>query len=375
MKPKTVVLLAVAVGCGLLAMIGVQQAMSGTQAQVEEKVKVLVALTDIEIGVPLEETNVEFREFPASAVTFPDPIMTIEQYEKRSPNFALQAGDIIPLSKLSEPGVSGKSQQINEGMRVIAIPVDDTGSFSGLLQPGDRVDVLVTYSYRDQRGQQQSQNKVLLEYVEVFATDDKTAREGGASTDSKSKTRNVALLLAPEHVPYIKLAESKGKLSLAWRRRDDDVLAQVGPVNEELLNELRGLDTMGGRNGFESFGPPLYGDGPEGDVGVAPSQNHFSGVGHQPEPAPAAAPSFDATLSAAEGGAAAPATTVVAAAAPAEPPKPMWKLQIYTGNEVVDQEFEIPEEKLAEELSKPEMQEVTESLKGGQLWGLLKQAL
>ncbi|NJN00409.1 MAG: hypothetical protein HC793_01755 [Aquincola sp.] len=42
MKPKTVVLLAIAVGGGLLAMLGVQQAMSGGQTQVEEKVNVLM---------------------------------------------------------------------------------------------------------------------------------------------------------------------------------------------------------------------------------------------------------------------------------------------------------------------------------------------
>lgn len=371
MKPKTIVLLAVAVGSGLLAMIGVQQAMSGSQAPVEERVKVLVALTDIQIGVPLQETNVEFREFPVSAITFPDPIMTPEQYEKRSPLFALKAGDIVSLSKLSEPGVSGKSQQIAEGMRVIVIPVDDTGSFSGLLQPGDRVDVMVTYNYRDQRGQQQTQTKTLLEYVEVFATDDKTAREASTTGDTKSKTRTVALLLAPEHVPYIKLAESKGKLALAWRRRDDDVLAQVGPINEELLDELRGLDAMGARGGFNQFAPPLYGDGPN-DEGYN-AEGGFHGVG-QPPAAAAAAPArnLDATLTAAQSGAAA---TPAEPAAPAKPAKPTWKLQIYTGNDVLDQEFELPEQQLAEELASPEMQGVTESLQGGQLWSLLKQAL
>jgi pilus assembly protein CpaB len=362
MKPKTVILLAVAVGSGLLAMIGVQQAMSGTKAQVvEDKAKVLVAMTDIEIGVPLDETNVEFREFPVSAVTFPDPVMTPEQYEKRSPRFALRAGDMIALSRLSEPGIHGKSQQIDKGMRVLTIPVDDTGSFSGLLQAGDRVDVLVTYNYRDQRGRQQAKTMTLLEYVQVFATDDKTAREASSAGDGKNKTRTVALLLAPEHVPYVKLAESKGKLALSWRRRDDDVLASTGPINEELLDELRGLDSVGG--GFDQYSQPLYGPGPDDDVGFPPTGD-FSGVGQAANPAPAN--DVNATLNAAEG-----TTTTQVAEAPAAPPKPMWKLQIYTGNEVLDQEFEIPEE----QLNDPALKEVSESLEGGQLWSLLKQAL
>ncbi len=361
MKPKTVVLLAVAVGSGLLAMIGVQQAMSGGQTQLEEKVKVLVALTDLDIGVPLAETNVEFRDIARSAVTFDDPILTVEQYEKRSPLFALKAGDIIRKSKLSEQGISGKSQQIDKGMRVLVIPVDDTGSFSGLLQAGDRVDVMVTYNYRDQRARQQTKTTTLLEYVEVFATDDKTAREGGASAnDGKNKTRTVALLLAPEHVPFVKLAESKGKLALAWRRRDDDELASVGPINEELLDELRGLDAMGGRGGYgRAYGAYDEGGFPTGESeygSPASSTTNTDTPGN-----------LDASLTEAEG--TNPPQQI--AIAPEVISKPMWKVQIYTGNDVMDQEFELPDPPKPE----PEVQETQASQDGARLWNLFKQAL
>lgn len=364
MKPKTVVLLAVAVGSGLLAMIGVQQAISSNAAHTpEEKVKVVVALEDIEIGMPLTETNVEFQEVAKSAIRFEDPVLTPEQFEKRSPLFALKAGDILRTSKLSAPGIGGKSQQIDKGMRVLGIPVDDTGSFSGLLSPGDRVDVMVTYPYRDNRGRQQTTTKTLLEYVEIFATDDKTAREASTSGDNKSKTRIVQLLLAPEHVPYVKLAESKGKLSLAWRRRDDDVLASVGPINEDLLNELRGLDAIGGRPGYETYAPPLFGVDGEGGEFPAPE---FSGFGNTPDAAPKS--DLDSMLTAAEGGVPAPQ---VAAVAPATPPKPMWKLHIYQGNEAIEHEFELPEVEVPEE----ELKELHDTVQGNQLWSLLKQAL
>lgn len=381
MKPKTVVLLAVAVGSGLLAMIGVQQAMSGNQAAPVENVKVLVALTDIDIGVPFSEENVGFQELPRTSVTVNDPVMTEEQYKDRSPNFAITAGDLIRVSKLSEPGVSGKSQQIPSGMRVLTITVDDTGSFAGLLRPGDRVDVMVTYQNRDQRGRQQTKTTTLLEYVEVFATDDKTAREAKADADdAKNKTRTVGLLLMPENVPYVKLAESKGKLALSWRRRDDDELAQVGPINEELLDELKGLDAMGGAPGYAQFAPPLYGDGPEGNdfVQAAPS-NDFGGIGSR---TPAAAPTaggpqnLDSMLTEAEAGAAAPAPVAapVVKTAPALPPKPTWKLQIYNGNDAVAQEFELPEPELTE-ADAAELKQLHDTVQGNQLWSLLKQAL
>ncbi|MEZ6064665.1 MAG: Flp pilus assembly protein CpaB [Planctomycetaceae bacterium] len=186
MKPKTVILLAVAVGSGLLAMLGVQQAMSGAQAEEEEKVNVLVALDNIQIGVELTTENTTFREMPISAIG-EDPVTKPEDFEKRSSMFALAAGDIVRKSKLSKKFAYGKSTQIPDGMRVVSIPVDDTGSHSGLLSAGDRVDVMVTFTQRDRGGRALPKTMTLLEYIEIFATDDKTAREGGEA-DSKGKT-------------------------------------------------------------------------------------------------------------------------------------------------------------------------------------------
>jgi pilus assembly protein CpaB len=379
MKPKTVVLLAIAVGSGLLAMIGVQQAMSGSSAQPEETVKVAVALLDIDIGAPLSEENVGFRDVPKSVlVGMNDPVQTVEHYAERSPLLPYKTGDILRISKLSEPGGGGKSLQIPKGMRVLTITVDETGSQSGLLRPGDRVDVMVTYSSRESNGRQNTKTTTLLEYVEVFSCNDKTAAEAKASANEKqSSTSTIGLLLSPENVPYLKLAESKGKLGLAWRRRDDDEMAAVGPINEKLLDELRGLEPSAGRPGYD-LAPPLYGDGAETGFASPPTGN-FGGIGSPdvaaaPVPAPAAgAGGMQAMLAQAEAApvAAAPVAVPAPVAAPAPPPKPTWKIQIYSGSQPVNQEFELPES----EQPQAEEQPAEETAKGGQLWNLFKTAL
>ncbi|MFV0444433.1 MAG: Flp pilus assembly protein CpaB [Planctomycetaceae bacterium] len=378
MKPKTVILLAVAVGSGLLAMIGVQQAMSGTQSQPEEMVSVAVALADIGIGDQLSEENVGFKEMPKTAlVGYNDPVLSVEQYDKRAAQYALRTGDIVRMSKLTEPGGGGKSLQIPPGMRVLTINVDDTASMAGLLRPGDRVDVMVTYANRDNKGRQNTKTTTLLEYVEVFATDATTAREANAGADDgKKSTRTVGLLLAPNNVPYVKLAESKGKLALSWRRRDDDELASVGPINEELLDELRGLDAGSGRPGYDQFAQPLYGDDPELATHQPAASNDFGGIGSQnaghpttapaPSPAPAQGGNMDSFLSAAEA-----APPVAIPVVPTKPAKPTWKLQIYNGNQSVEEEFELPEP----EVTESEIKELQETAGGNALWSLLKQAL
>jgi pilus assembly protein CpaB len=350
MKPKTVMLLAVAVGSGLLAMLGVQQAMTGGGSKAEETVKVLVALKDIDVGEELlTDENVEFREMAMSAVP-PDAVTKEEQYEKRSLTFALKQEDIIRTGKLSKPGVIGRSTQIPAGMRVYSIPVDDTQTVSGLLGPGDRVDVLVNYTSRDKNGRQVSKSMTLIEYVEVFATDDKTAREARESADSKAKTRVVALLLTPEQVNYVSLAKAKGRLELGWRNRGDDTMANVGAVNAEALDELKGLQDAGSN----------YWRNPE-DSSLYANTGSSSGVPAvtDEEPAPPE-PKVEEVL---EENEQAPAAAVVVVPPPMRP-KPTWNMHIHVGNEIQQREFELPE---------PPQPEASDA--SGQFWNLLKQAI
>ncbi len=58
MKTKSLVLLAMALICGFVAMLGVQQIMSGEKAPKKDLVSVLVAKQEIEPGVRLEPSQV-----------------------------------------------------------------------------------------------------------------------------------------------------------------------------------------------------------------------------------------------------------------------------------------------------------------------------
>lgn len=63
MRLKPMLLLALASGCGLVAMFLFQQATKGnTGQQVEEQVSVLVVTAEVSPGELLSEENVEFRD-------------------------------------------------------------------------------------------------------------------------------------------------------------------------------------------------------------------------------------------------------------------------------------------------------------------------
>lgn len=319
MKPRTLVLLAVAGGCGLVSMLGVQQVMTAAPAKVKvQTTKVLVALDNIETGIQLSESNTSFKAMPLSSIP-EDAVTSKDEILERAAKVPFMSGDVIRKSKLTEKGEWGKSVGIPPGMRVIGIPVDDSHTISGLIRPGDRVDVLVTYQARGKRGGVPvSKTKTLLEYVEVFGMDDQTA----SNLDGKSKgvrAKIASLIVTPEQAGYVILAQRKGTLNLSWRRRSDDELAQTKAVDEKLMEELEG--TVGVHdNGLGDNYDEEYGYNAE--VGMAEQvQDPRQFLQETTSEVPTAE----------------------------VPSVPTWTVEIYSGNNVVPQQFELPEEAVAPE--------------------------
>lgn len=327
MKPKALMLLAVALVCGLVAMMGVQQAMSGNKSGVVETRKVFVAAKDLKPGVPITKDDVVLKELTAAAVPR-DAITLPEQYEERALKVAVLAGEVMIQKKLHEKGQGyGTSTQIPKGMRVMTINADTTTTHSGMLNPGDRVDVFVTFK-KGSSGKSKMETKVLLEAVDVFATEAKT-RENTVEKDAKEKTiKSVSLLLTPEQVPYVKLAQAKGTLSLMLRNPLDDEVVNTKRVDEALLEELNDSVGSDGQMLFtsEDGGGEIHSTAapadvaPDGPVTVTPMPGEtvqdFAQRNQHPDPA--------ATVS---------GTPVPQPAAPPVDPN-AWTVQVYRGNTV-----------------------------------------
>jgi pilus assembly protein CpaB len=245
MKMKSLVLLAMAIGCGLVAMLGVQQVLSGDKKGPTETGKVLVAITNIMPGQPLDDSNVAFKEWdkkdiPQGAVTKPD------EYQERSLKVSAFPNEPVMVAKLNEKGVFGGSSEIPNGMRVATVPVTVTKTHSGLILPGDRVDVVVTYTVSRNAGRQlNSQSgeikkaKTILQYIEVFATDNirQSAVPNGETKEVAAK--NISLLVTPDQYVLLMLAESKGQISLALRHRGDNSESAPSEVDETAFEHLK----------------------------------------------------------------------------------------------------------------------------------------
>lgn len=335
MKPKALMLLAVAVGCGLVAMLGVQQAMKGGQATAApiETRKVLVVLKDLRPGERLVDTaNVEFKDVPLSSLApyNGDVVQKPEEFDERASSVPMVAGDIVRKSKLTEKGQYGASASIPKGMRVFTFSANDTHTHAGLLRPGDKVDVTVTF--QDRKGT--TVTKVLLECIEVFATENKTVHSEEAKNEQRA--RSVSLLVTPEQDGFVKIAQAKGQLALSMRHPDDDEVNNLNGINSAIMEDLQrsiGNDDM---PGYERRRLLADEEDREADAEAKPADSVAAPEPEPMEPEPTAdTPAVPANVRGfLKSGA--PGTS----AAPAAEKAKRWTMKIYNGNEPTSVELE-----------------------------------
>lgn len=110
---------------------------------------------------------------------------------------------------------SGGSLPANlpEGQRAIAIAVDDVVGAGGLLQPGDRVDVVTAFRRSDKDA---PVALVMLRDVPVLAVYGSLSAGGDDAEETARRRNNTAVLSVPEErVSALMLASSEGKVRLA----------------------------------------------------------------------------------------------------------------------------------------------------------------
>ncbi|HUY36945.1 MAG TPA: Flp pilus assembly protein CpaB [Pirellulales bacterium] len=240
MRPKSIVLLILALGCGLVASIGINQVMANRRATVEvvgtETTPIYVALADIAMGDPLTLQSLKLEEWPKDKVQ-PGALGNLEDVEGRRCRVKIFAGEPILEPKLLAKGETqtNATDLIPKGFRVVAVNVNAVSSASGLIQPGDRVDLLVHVKADPNRGIPSDLTRTFLQNVKVFAIDDKFTRPEEGETSITVKT--ILLLITPEQCELVMLATKLGEIQLVMRSSNDDLNVDTAGVGaKELLS-------------------------------------------------------------------------------------------------------------------------------------------
>ncbi|MGD0517443.1 MAG: Flp pilus assembly protein CpaB [Thermoguttaceae bacterium] len=248
MRAKSMALLMLALGCGLVASIGITQVMAKRNSEPSgpagDTVPIFVANKDIPLGESLSSAVLRQESWPKGKVPA-GALSKIEDVEGRRIRQKLYDGEPILENKLLSKGASsqGASAVIPLGYRVVSVQVDSV-SGSGLILPGDRVDVLVYLVGNTQHDIRETSTRTVLQDIKVFAVNDVVELD----KDGKDKSivaKTISLLVTPAQAAKVTLACEMGKIRLVMRGPDDNAHAEDASAKPE---ELLGLSAFADRN-------------------------------------------------------------------------------------------------------------------------------
>ena len=237
MRPKSLILLALALVCGLVASIGISQVLdsSGRPTAVETS-PIYVALQNINVGDPLTETMVALEEWPKDKVPV-GAVTTWEALESRRPRTNIYQGEPILDGKLLAKGQTNDPiQGVPKNMRLKTVAVDARKSAAGLLSPGDRVDLQIYVNRNETYGITVPVTRIFLQNIRVYAIDAMFEKNADGE-DARSVAKTVSLIVTPAQANKITLAENMGEVSLIPRHPDDDsVVDDSEATGDDLLD-------------------------------------------------------------------------------------------------------------------------------------------
>ncbi len=244
MNAKALIPLVAGLGiAGLAAKLGLDfiRKAEGKQSKV---VQLWTPIEDVQRGIAITEPMLKPLEFPAGVVP-PGALADVKKIVGRVPHTGAPAGVPILNSMLLPPGARA-GVRVPPGLRAVAVKIDESSGVDYHLEPGCRVDVVGVFTVR-RTDRTETVARTILENVEVAAVGQRLAPEvptaekekSGNSSRRERPARAVTLLVKPEQVPTLHLAEQKGKIKLSMRGVLDESQGEPSAkvVEDELLGE------------------------------------------------------------------------------------------------------------------------------------------
>lgn len=212
MKQRNLVLMVVAVGCGLVAAFLTSQ-MSAKPTTVE-KVEVIVAAKDLSVGQQLSKDELKTmlkRKSIAKEAVPPDVIETEEEFLEKRLVRTIRAEEMIGKKDLTKGGVVS----IPSGMLMVAMPITLPNAVHGFVLPGSKVDVIASVNLS---------NNVrvlpILVNMLVLAVDSNTQAPQNAPTVPNLST--VSFAVSSKQALLIQLAKARHcDMTLVLRNQED----------------------------------------------------------------------------------------------------------------------------------------------------------
>ena len=207
-------------------------------ASKEQVHEVLVADSDLPAGTFIKPRHLRWQQWPTDDV--PDTYVlngprSNEEMIGAVVRGRIAAGEPITDGAVVKPGDRGfLAAVLSPGTRAVSVPINATSSHSGLIFPGDRVDLILTQSLVGNEGEGAIRrvSETVLSDIRIIAMGSDTKddpKEGQSNERAKTATFEVT----PQQAEQVTLLIELGKLSLSLR-------SLAAPATEEVAALMEG---------------------------------------------------------------------------------------------------------------------------------------
>jgi pilus assembly protein CpaB len=217
MKPKTLVLMVVAIACGLVASYMTSRVIADkSEKPTEEKVAVLVARQNLTMGTLIKDPEKLFEEKQFTKGEEPKKaIRTFEDLKDKRLNKPLSSEQFVTPDDLQTKEAEGLAGVMQKGKRGFSLKVDAAAQVGGFVLPHSRVDIVSVI----RRNDVETYSKIILQNVLVLAVDQGSTRDNEKQAVIGS---TVTVQVTPQESEKLTLAQELGSLKLILRAYGDD---------------------------------------------------------------------------------------------------------------------------------------------------------
>src|SRR5687768_14210711 len=227
-------------------------------------VNVVVAAIDLTLGtaLTLDKLTTQTRPQAEASGTYQRPEELVGQIVRRT----VPAGQVLTADDFATNSLAQIAQSLQPGLRAIAVPLSKVDSVGALLQPGDRVDALISMTEFDALNPIVQPNpsgqtnvdgsppepyivldtylnnttvKIVVQNVQVLAVQHQSNEQANVVQPAGGPGPDVVVVLAvtPQQAEIVRYAELDGHVSLVLRAPGDAGTADAR--SEEHTSELQ----------------------------------------------------------------------------------------------------------------------------------------
>lgn len=211
---RTTLLIAIllAIGTGWLTLNYVNALKRASVASGEQQT-IVVAAADIPARTQITPAMLRTVTRPASAVE-PGALTDPQKAAGQLSLITIPAGSQVTVSNVGTPATVGLPVRLSPGKRAVSIQIDKVKGVSGMVQPGDRVDVI---SIPPRAGNQPPPAVTILRGIKVLTIGNSMETSSATPSPQEVTSTTVTLEVTPRQADLLAMADANTVLRLALR--------------------------------------------------------------------------------------------------------------------------------------------------------------